>query len=153
MGSSGRSRRSWADRIRPLRRLAGPIEAAQVRRFGTSALSVVFRTRVLVLETVGRRSGTTRSTTVAYHRADDSSWLIVGGAGGQSSTADWVANLRAHPEAIAVIDRARVSVTAVELTGADRADVWHELRRVWPRLDVYERRAGRHVPVIRLLPR
>jgi deazaflavin-dependent oxidoreductase (nitroreductase family) len=144
--------RNLADRLRPVRRLTRPIEAAQIRRFGRSGLSLVFRTPVLVLETTGRRTGTTRSTPLAFHRGDEGALFVVGGAGGQSTIADWVRNLRADPHAVAVVDRERRPVHAVELAGSDREGAWAELVRVWPRIATYERRAGRPVPVIRLTP-
>lgn len=140
-----------ADRLRPLRRIVGPIEAWEIRRFGRSGLSLVFRTPVLVLETTGRRSGRTRRTPLACHRDDDGSLLVVGGAGGQTAVADWVWNLRAEPSAVAVVGRERVAVRAVELAGSSRADAWARLLRVWPRIAAYERRAGRPVPVFRLV--
>ncbi len=145
-------RGNWADRLRPLRRLVGPIESAQIRRFGRSGLSIVFRTPVLVLETVGRRTGATRITPLAYHPCADGSWLVVGGAGGQSTTADWVANLRARPDAVAIIDRARTDVTAVELSPTERDAAWRDLSQQWPRIDRYEQRARRPLPIFRLHP-
>lgn len=138
------------DRLRPLRRVAGPVEAVQVRRFGRSLLSIMFRTRVLVLHTTGRRSGIERTTTLAVHEDADGSLLVVGGAGGQSRVPDWVRNLRATPNATVTFDRERVEVHAEELTGTERAAVWIELAKRWPQIDTYERRAGREVPVIRL---
>lgn len=113
---------------------------------------MLFRTRVLVLDTTGRRSGATRSTTLAYHRLDDGSLVIVGGAGGQSRVPDWVLNLRANPDAAVTVDRERIPICAVELAGADRDSMWNELRGIWPRIDGYERRSGRPVPLFRLSP-
>ena len=144
--------RNLADRVRPLRRLVGPIEAAEIRRFGRSGLSIAFRTPVLVLETTGRRSGATRSTPLAFHRDADGTLLVVGGAGGQTTTADWVRNLRVDPDAVAVVDRERRPVRAVELAGPEREATWADLVRVWPRIATYARRAGRPLPVIRLVP-
>jgi deazaflavin-dependent oxidoreductase (nitroreductase family) len=143
--------RTLADRVRPVRRLVGRVEVMEIRRLGWSGLSVVFRTPVLVLETTGRRSGRTRSTPLAYHRDDDGSLLVAGGAGGQTTTADWVRNLRADPRAVTVVRRQRQPVRAVELTGVERDETWAELVEVWPRIATYERRAGRPIPVIRLL--
>lgn len=144
--------RNLADRMRPLRRLVGPIEAAEIRRFGRSGLSLAFRTPVLVLETTGRRSGAPRGTPLAFHHGAEDTLLVVGGAGGQTTTADWVRNLRAHPDAVAVVDRQRRPVCAVELAGPERAATWAELVEVWPRIATYERRAGRPLPVIGLVP-
>lgn len=83
--------RNGYDRLRPVRRFARPFEAAQVRRFGRSLLSVSFRTPVLVLHTTGRRSGRPRRTTLAFKRSEDGSLVVVGGAGGQARLPDWVA--------------------------------------------------------------
>ena len=138
------------DRLRPLRRLARPVEAAEIRRFGRSVLSTLYRTPVLVLVTTGRRTGRVRSTPLAYHRDVDGSLLVVGGAGGQSRTPDWVHNLRADPRCTVTVDRATRSATATELTGAERTSVWSQLRSVFPRIDGYQRQAGRPVPVFRL---
>lgn len=126
------------------------VEAAQVRWFGRSLLSTLFRTRVLVLETAGRRTGRLRTTALAFHRLDDGGLVVVGGAGGQRRIPDWVANARADPDVHVVVDRVRTPVTAVELVGDERVAVWDEVRRVWPRIETYEQRAGRPIPVFRL---
>lgn len=123
-----------------------------MRRFGASALSLTFRTPVLLLHTTGRTSGVERATTLAHHEDADGSLLIVGGAGGQARIPDWVANLRAAPRAAVTLDRQRVEVTAHELGGEERREVWQRLTTVWPQIEAYERRAGRPVPVFRLTP-
>jgi deazaflavin-dependent oxidoreductase (nitroreductase family) len=152
MAGAGTFGRRLARALRSLRRAAKVLEAAQVRRFGRSAVSVLFRTPVLVLETTGRRSGAFRETTVAFHRLDDGTVLIVGGAGGQTRVPDWVANLRADPRATVTVDRAPMPVRAVELAGAEREAAWRRLREVWPRIESYQQRAGRRVPVFHLVP-
>ncbi len=123
----------------------------QQRWVGTSISSLLWRTKVLVLETTGRKSGQRRSTPVAYRRLDDGDYLVVGGAGGQRTPVDWVANLRADPRAEVVVDRRREDVIADELTGDERTQAWTEARKVWPQIDNYERSAGREVPVFRLI--
>lgn len=147
---SGPMTRNVFDRVRVVRRAVRPIEAAQVRHFGRSILSLAFRTSVLLLHTTGRTSGVARTTTLAYHEDTDGSLLIVGGAGGQARIPDWVANLRANPRASVTLDKQRCAVLANELGGQDRSDVWQRLSVPWPRIDTYERRAGRPVPVFRL---
>lgn len=145
--------RNLADRLRPVRRVMRGLEAAQVRWFGRSVLSTVFRTPVLVLETTGRRSGRVRRTTLAHHRLPGGDLIVVGGAGGQRRVPDWVANARAHPEVHVVVDRVRRPMVATELAGDERAEIWVTARSVWPRIDGYEQRAGRPVPVFRLCER
>jgi deazaflavin-dependent oxidoreductase (nitroreductase family) len=111
----GPAGRNAFDRLRLLRRIARPLETAQIRWAGRSALSLAVRTPVLVLHTTGRRSGAQRSTRLAVERDGDGSLLVVGGAGGQARLPDWVANLRAEPHASVTLDRTRFAVDAEEL--------------------------------------
>lgn len=150
MGST--QRRNRFDRLRGIRRVVRPVEVAQVRWLGRSALSVAFRTPVLVLHTTGRRSGRARATPLAYLWDDDGTLLVVGGAGGQARLPDWVANLRADPSAAVTVDRQRVAIAAAELEGEERSAVWPRLEQEWPQIVSYQRRAGRSVPVFRLTP-
>lgn len=150
---SVRIRKNAMDRVRFVRRLTRGVEAAQVKRLGASALSIVFRTQVLVLETTGRRSGNSRETTLAYLRLNDGDLLVVGGAGGQSHVPDWVANLRANPAVQVTVDRKRRPMTATELEGDARAAAWNLAVDEWPQIVKYESRAGRPIPVVCLTNR
>jgi deazaflavin-dependent oxidoreductase (nitroreductase family) len=150
---SGGPDRNAFDRFGFLRRIARPIEVVQIRWFGASVISAFMRTPVLVLHTTGRRSGAHRATPLAFHHEEDGVLVIVGGASGQVRVPDWVANLRAEPNAAVTIDRARNEVVAEELVGDERRRVWAVVREVWPRIEGYERRAGRPVPVFRLTAR
>lgn len=141
------------DRLRVLRRAARGVEAAQVKRLGGSLLSLLFRTPVLVLATTGRRTGRKRETTLAYLRLEDDRLLVVGGAGGQSRTPDWVANLRENPAVIVTVGRRTRAMEATELHGSERQAAWERALVQWPRIAKYESRAGRAVPVIQLAPR
>jgi len=145
----GRPRRNAFDRMRPLRRAVQPFESLQVRVLGRSILSVAFRRPVLVLETLGRRSGRRRRTTLVYGEQGDA-LFVVGGAGGQAATPDWVANLRAHPAVRVTRDRRTTPMQARELAGEERAATWRHLVQVLPVIETYERRAGRPIPVVRL---
>lgn len=138
------------DRVQPLRRLAQPLEVAQIRRFGRSLFSVLFRTPVLLLHTTGRCSGLERTTALAFHEDAVGALVVVGGANGQTRIPDWVRNLQADPEAAVTNRRQRHVVLAEELVGGERARLWPDLVARWPRIEVYERRAGRPVPVFRL---
>jgi deazaflavin-dependent oxidoreductase (nitroreductase family) len=144
-------RRNVHDRLRFLRRAGRPFEVAQVRWFGTSALSALFKTPVLLLHTTGRRTGKPRTTPLAFHRGDDGELLIVGGAAGQARNPDWAANLRSTPSASVTVDRVRLDVRAEEMIGPDRHAAWETLRMRWPRIDTYQQRSGRAVPVFRLV--
>jgi len=145
----GDGQRSSADRLRPIRRLIGPIEAAETRWFGRSLLSLIFRRPVLILETRGRISGKRRRTVVAYHELDDS-LAVVAGAGGETRVPDWVRNLRADPKVVVTRNRRAAPMRARELTGEERAAAWERLLPVFPQIDGYQRQAGYELAVFLL---
>ncbi|HEY7595628.1 MAG TPA: nitroreductase family deazaflavin-dependent oxidoreductase [Actinophytocola sp.] len=113
---------------------------------------------VLILHTVGRRSGQPRETPVAWF-ADGSTGgpdaRLVVASGGGSRHPDWHANLMACPgeASIELPDRAAVPVTPHRLAGADRARAWQRITAAQPRYAKYQSKSEREYPVIRLTPR
>lgn len=109
---------------------------------------------VLVLHTLGRRSGQPRETPVAWFADGPDAWLVVASGGG-SQHPDWHANLVAHPER-AMIELAGAParpVTPQRLTGPDRDRAWERIATANPRMRKYQSRSDREYPVIRLTPR
>lgn len=105
-----------------------------------------FGTRVLVLETVGRRSGRPRSAALVYLPDGDDLVVVPANAGARRPPAWWL-NLRAAGEGIAVLGRERRRVRAVEATGAERERLWRRFAARTPVTD-YQRHAGRELPVV-----
>ncbi len=108
---------------------------------------------VLVLNTVGRRSGEPRATPLAWF-ADGDSWLVVASGGG-SQHPDWHANLTAHPDKVTVefAGKPAVPVKAERLGEAERAEAWTRIAEAQPRIAKYQEKSEREYPVIRLTPR
>ncbi|MEV4003770.1 nitroreductase family deazaflavin-dependent oxidoreductase [Actinomadura sp. NPDC049753] len=109
---------------------------------------------VLVLNTVGRRSGRPRETPVSWFPDGDDAWLVVASGGG-SQDPDWYANLMARPER-ATIEPAggdAVPVTPHRLDGADRDEAWERITAAQPRYAKYQSKSDRRYPVVRLTRR
>ena len=109
---------------------------------------------VLVLNTVGRRSGEPRETPVAWFADGPDAWLVVASGGG-SRHPDWHANLMAHPDraSVELAGRDAVAVTPHRLDGADRERTWQRITAAQPRYAKYQAKSDRVYPVIRLTPR
>jgi F420H(2)-dependent quinone reductase len=142
--------RNWVDRSRVVWRVSNRIEAFELRKLGTSLMALLNRGDVLVIETVGRRSGRRRFTPVAYWQRSDGAYVVGGGAAGKTSTPDWVANLRSGSAAAVWIGRRRIAVTATELAGDERASAQRHATSIWPGVERYERMSGRVIPYFRL---
>jgi deazaflavin-dependent oxidoreductase (nitroreductase family) len=106
---------------------------------------------VLILNTVGRRSGQPRETPVAWFADGEDAWLVVASGGG-SQHPDWHVNLMAHPDRASVelpgLDA--VPVTPHQLDSADREQAWQRITAAQPRLAKYQNKSDREYPVVRL---
>jgi deazaflavin-dependent oxidoreductase (nitroreductase family) len=109
---------------------------------------------MLILNTVGRRSGQQRETPVAWY-ADGADGRLIVASGGGSLHPDWYVNLLAHPEkaSIEVAGRDAQPVTPQRLDGADREAAWQRIAAANPRMAKYHNKSKRPYPVIRLTPR
>lgn len=109
---------------------------------------------VLLLNTVGHRSGQPRETPVAWF-ADGQDARLVVASGGGSQHPDWYVNLMAHPDraSIELPGRDAVPVTPHQLDGADREQAWQRIVAAQPRIAKYQSKSDRQYPVIRLTPR
>ncbi|MGI5191267.1 nitroreductase/quinone reductase family protein [Promicromonospora sp. CA-289599] len=109
---------------------------------------------LLVLTTVGRKSGQERQTPLAWFPGPDGSWLVVASAGGAPANPAWYLNLAAHPDQVTVEQAGRkVAVTAEELHGAEREQAWQQIKDAADNFRRYEQITDRLLPVIRLTPR
>jgi deazaflavin-dependent oxidoreductase (nitroreductase family) len=109
---------------------------------------------LLVLTTIGRKSGQPRSNPLAWFPGPDGSWLIVASAGGAPANPAWYLNLAAHPDQVTVEQGGRkVTVTAEELQGTEREQAWQQITAEAANFRRYEETTDREIPVIRLTPK
>jgi deazaflavin-dependent oxidoreductase (nitroreductase family) len=109
---------------------------------------------LLVLTTIGRKSGQARATPLAWFPGPDGSWLVVASAGGAPANPAWYLNLAANPDQVTVEQAGRkVAVTAEELHGAEREQAWKRITTEADQFRKYEETTDRELPVIRLTPR
>lgn len=106
---------------------------------------------VMVLETVGRRSGKPRSTPTLYLRDGEALVVVASNAGADRVPAWWL-NLLDAGEATAVIggDRRRVRPRVVE--GEERRRLWEAFVEMYPQAQEYTRFTDREFPVVALEP-
>jgi deazaflavin-dependent oxidoreductase (nitroreductase family) len=109
---------------------------------------------VLVLTTIGARSGLERATPVGWFPGKDGSWLIVASAAGGRKNPAWYHNIAAHPGQVQVdTDGQKVAVTAEQLHGAERDQAWQQITTAGPRYAKDAEKTDRQLPVIRLTAR
>jgi deazaflavin-dependent oxidoreductase (nitroreductase family) len=107
---------------------------------------------LLVLNTVGRKTGQERAAPVMWF-PDGDSRLIAASAAGATGNPSWYYNLAAHPDQISIeVAGQKQAVTAQQLEGEDRARAWEQITATSPGFLKYESKTDRVIPVIRLTP-
>ena len=106
---------------------------------------------ILILTTVGRKSGQRRAVPIAYFR-DGASFFIVASNWGQENNAAWYFNLQADPHAEIELDGKIIPVTSREATGDEYERLWqYAAERNPPYLD-YQKMTTRHIPIVVFTP-
>lgn len=104
---------------------------------------------MLLLHTVGVRSGQERVSPMMY-LADDDRYLVFASAAGAGSNPAWYWNLRNHPDVSIEVGDEHLDVHAVELTGTERDEKCAEQARRYPGFTEDQRKTPRTIFVIAL---
>lgn len=139
------------NRLPRLQRAAAGLHGRLYERTGGRFLGRWVGSPVLVLETVGRRSGRRRATPVIYLR-DGESFVVTPANAGAERTPAWWLNLRAAGAAVAVVGGRRRPVRARVAEGAERERLWRRLVEASPAVEHYRRMTDRELPVVVLEP-
>lgn len=120
---------------------------------GDTSVAQVQGRPVVVVTMIGARSG--RPRRVPLMRVEHGGrYLAVASKGGSPADPHWVANIRTHPDELAVLDgTTETAMTARELTGEERATWWARGVEAFPSYADYQAKADRQIPVFLLEPR
>jgi deazaflavin-dependent oxidoreductase (nitroreductase family) len=108
--------------------------------------------RMLLLDHVGARTGTVRTSPLLYFR-DRDDLVIVASKGGYPRHPAWFHNLVANPDVTVQIGGERRAVHARVATPAERGRLWPRAVRTYRGYADYQRRSrGREIPLVILEP-
>ena len=104
-------------------------------------------TTVLILTTIGRRSGESRSTPLIYGtRGDDH--VVVASKGGAEEHPSWYLNLVEQPEVTVQVRGDRFKAKARTATLDEKPGLWQMMTQRWPPYDEYQHKTSREIPVV-----
>ncbi|WP_446223434.1 nitroreductase family deazaflavin-dependent oxidoreductase [Nocardia sp. IBHARD005] len=108
--------------------------------------------RILLLDHVGAKTGTHRTSPLMYH-ADGDVIAIAASKAGQPTHPAWFHNLKANPDTTIRIGAQSHPVRARVATDAERNLLWPKFIEFFPSYDFYQRNAGsRRIPIVILTP-
>ena len=106
---------------------------------------------LLLLHSVGAKSGKERINPMMYQAVDDA-YAVFASKGGAPSNPDWYHNLVANPRATVEVGSRTIEVRARVADGVERDDIWHRQKERYPGFADYEASTMRQIPVVILEP-
>jgi deazaflavin-dependent oxidoreductase (nitroreductase family) len=109
-------------------------------------------TSLLLLHHTGAKSGTSRTSPLAYLE-DGDRFVIFASKAGAPTNPDWYHNLKAHPNVTIEAGTDKLDVVASEATGEERERLFRAQAGRSPQFAQYEKKTERVIPVVVLTPR
>jgi len=107
-----------------------------------------FGDRLLLLTTIGAKSGRSHTTPLAYTR-DGDRYVVIASKGGAPTHPAWYHNLVAHGEAEVEVGTQRFHVRATPISsGPERDRLFNAQAAIMPGFAEYERKTTRVIPVV-----
>ena len=139
-----------------LNKLFKPLMDMQISRYRKNAVDTppqMMGFPVVLLTTVGAKTGQERTHVLGGFADGDDAWLIVASKGGASTHPAWFINIAKNPDKIWLeVGKRKFRARAESLQGAERAAALERVAAVAPRYGEYQRKTDREIPVIRLMP-
>jgi deazaflavin-dependent oxidoreductase (nitroreductase family) len=137
-----------ADRSWPvLRRLMGGHAAVYRASGGLIGHRFPGAPPMLLLDHVGARTGTRRTSPLVYVR-DGDDLVLIASKGGYPKHPAWFHNLIKHPETTVQVGRERRVVRARVATADERPRLWDKAVQTYAGYADYQRRTDREIPVV-----
>jgi deazaflavin-dependent oxidoreductase (nitroreductase family) len=106
---------------------------------------------VLILHTVGRKSGQPRAIPIAYFDYEGY-YLIVASNWGKDRHADWYLNLKKQPRATVEVKGKTITVRTREARGEEYTRLWNFATQKHPPYLDYQTMTTRRIPIVVLEP-
>ena len=132
-------------------KLGSGAHAGVYRATGGKLFGRMGKSPILLLNTVGRKSGKKRTSPLLY-AMDGEDFVIIASKGGASAHPAWYLNLMANPEATVEIEDREVRVRAEEADSEEKSRLWQKMVEMYPAYDAYQEKTEREIPLLVLRP-
>ena len=133
-------------------KLGSSVHAGVYRATGGKLFGRMGTSPILLLNTVGRKSGKKRATPLLYV-VDGENFVIIASKGGTPTHPAWYLNLKANPDVTIEVGDRKVRVRAEEVDGEVKARLWQKMTDMYPTYNDYQTKTKREIPLLVLHPR
>jgi deazaflavin-dependent oxidoreductase (nitroreductase family) len=142
--------RAYNSAIATVQKFAAKFHTLLLRATNGRVGGRMFDSPVLVLITIGRKSGKRRETPLLYLE-DGGDLAVIASNGGTAGHPAWFLNLTSRPEAeVRFADGRTERVRVEEAHGGERRRLWGRAVEMYPRYEDYQGRTDREIPVVAL---
>jgi deazaflavin-dependent oxidoreductase (nitroreductase family) len=121
------------------------------RRSDGRVWGTMFGGPILLLNTMGRKSGQRRTNPLLYVM-DGEDFVLIASNGGAPSHPAWYLNLMANPDATVEVGDRKLRVRAEEVDGEEKARLWQKMVDMYSSYDDYQTKTKREIPLLVLHP-
>ena len=140
---SGPARLAW--------KLGSGAHAGVYRATGGKLFGRMGKSPILLLNTVGRKTGRKRTSPLLYVM-DGEDFVIIASKGGAPTHPAWYLNLKANPDATVEVGDREVRVRAEEVDSEEKVRLWQKMIEMYPTYDDYQTKTKREIPLLVLRP-
>lgn len=102
---------------------------------------------ILLLTTIGRKTGKARTAPLMYISDGDDLVVVASNAGSDNAPA-WWGNLQKEPHAEVQVRGEKRKVVARQATPEEKSRLWPPLTAMYPSYDDYQKKTTREIPVV-----
>ena len=137
--------------VRLALKLGSGVHSGVYRATGGKLFGRMGKSPILLLNTVGRKSGKKRTSPLLYVK-DGEDFVIIASKGGAPTHPAWFLNLKANPQATVEVGDREVRVRAEEADAEEKARLWQKMVEMYPTYDDYQTKTKREIPLLVLHP-
>jgi deazaflavin-dependent oxidoreductase (nitroreductase family) len=104
-------------------------------------------TTILLLTTIGRKSGEERTNALIFRPWNDA-YLIVASKGGTDAPPAWFLNLESDSDVTVQVKGDRFAASARTATPDEKPALWKIMTEAWPAYGDYQKKTDREIPVV-----
>jgi len=132
-------------------KLGSSVHAGVYRATGGKLFGRMGKSPILLLNTVGRKSGKKRATPLLYVM-DGEDFVLIASKGGAPTHPAWYLNLMANSAVTVEVGDREVHVRAEEVRGEEKTRLWQKMVEMYPTYDDYQTKTEREIPLLILHP-
>jgi deazaflavin-dependent oxidoreductase (nitroreductase family) len=130
-------------------KLGSGAHAGVYRATGGKLFGRMGKSPILLLNTVGRKSGKKRTSPLLYVM-DGEDFIVIASKGGAPTHPAWYLNLMANPEATVEVGDREVHVKGEVADPEEKVRLWQKMVEMYPTYDAYQRKTEREIPLLLL---